>query len=198
MTGSLAYRKNERAILRGNVPDKYTRILPFVTGKRILEIGSAEGVLALLMAREGKKATALEKSAERHASALKLADAWAPKFPFKRGGSITFVNGPVQEAIVLTDPGTFDTLVAVRMIYYLRDHLDPVFAAVAERIPNVVLCGNGNRARRWREGVSDDPTGPVGEYAAAEGMRALLERHGYTITKELLDGDEIVVGRKDV
>lgn len=197
MTGSLAYRKNERAILSGAVPEKYTRILPFIPGKSIIEIGSAEGVLALLMAREGKKVTALEKSAERHASALKLAKAWE-QFPFKRGGSITFVNGPVQEAIALTEPGTFDTLVAVRMIYYLRDQLDPVFAAVAERIPNVVLCGNGNRARRWREGVADDPTGPVGEYAAAEGMRALLERHGYTITKTLLDGDEIVVGRKHV
>ena len=49
MTGSLAFRKNEAAIRRGEVPDKYTRLLPYITGERILEIGSAEGVLALLL-----------------------------------------------------------------------------------------------------------------------------------------------------
>lgn len=189
MTGSLAYRKNEAAILRGDVPEKYTRILPYIPGNRILEIGSAEGVLALLMAREGMKVTALEKSAERHASALKLAKAWKAK-------GVSFVNGPVQEAIALVEPDAFDTLVAVRMIYYLRDQLDPVFAAVAERIPNVVLCGNGNRATRYRKGYADEEGGPVGFYASAEGMRALLERHGYTVTAELLEGDEIVVGTK--
>lgn len=196
MTGSLAYRKNESAILRGDVPEKYTRILPYIPGKRILEIGSAEGVLALLMAREGMKVTALEKSFERFNAALGLSAAWKLKFPLKRGGSISFVNGPVQEAIGLVEPNTFDTLVAVRMIYYLRDQLDPVFAAVAERIPNVVLCGNGNRASRYRKGYADEEGGPVGFYASAEGMRALLERHGYTVTAELLEGDEIVVGRK--
>lgn len=196
MTGSLAYRKNESAIHRGDVPKKYTRILPFIPGERILEIGSAESVLALLMAREGKKVTALEQNADRHEAAMRLADAWAPKFPFKQGGSIAFVNGSAQEAVALVVPGAFDTLVAVRMIYYLRDMLDPVFSVVAERIPNVVLCGNGNRAKRYREGVKDEQGGPVGYYSTAEGMKALLERHGYTVAKKLLEGDEIVVGQK--
>lgn len=196
MTGSLAFRRNEADIIAGLVPEKYTRLLPYIHGGRVLEIGSAEGVLALLLARNGERVTALEANPERHASALNLATVWTGKFRFS--GSAMFINGKVQDALDLLQPDLFDTLVAVRMIYYLRDDLDAVFAAVGKRIPNVVLCGNKNRAAEWRQGIPDKPGGPVQYYASHEGMRALLERHGYTITAEETEGDPIVVGRKDV
>lgn len=189
MTGSLAYRNNEAAILRGEVPVKYTRLLPYIPEGRVLELGSAEGVLALLMAKQGCDVVALERQVERHSNALILARAWAID-------SVTFINGDIIDHLPQLE--RTDTLVAVRMIYYLRDKLDLVFGEVAKHVPNVVLCGNKNRAGQWRQGIPDKEGGPVNYYASAEGMRALLERHGYVIVAEETEGDPIVVGRKDV
>lgn len=190
MTGSLAFRKNEAAIIRGDVPDKYLRILPYIPGERILEIGSAEGVLALLLAKQGKRVTALERNEERHEAAGNLFGQWLAR----EGHFIppAFVNGDIRDNLHLLH--NQDTLVAVRMIYYLRDQIDRVFADVSRFIPNVVLCGNRNRADRWRRGVGDEPDGPLNYYASREGMIALLTRHGYRITQEVREGDEIVVG----
>lgn len=192
MTASLAYRKNEAAIQRGEVPDKYTRLLPFITGQKIIEIGSAEGVLALLLARDGKHVTALEKSDERHAGAANLFNEWSKWFSFP--GEATFVRGDVLANLGLLEGR--DTLVAVRSIYYLGTGLDTVFTAAAKHIQTVVLCGNKNRAARWRAGTPDEPLGEMNRYAAREGMVELLTRHGYRITQTVLEGDEIVVGER--
>lgn len=186
MIGSLAYRKNEAAILRGEVPEKYTRLLPHIPGDRILEIGSAEGVLALLLARAGKTVTAVERNPERYEAALRLGAVW-------RVPNVRFLNcSIVGRADLLED---IDTLVAVRVIYYLGESLDPVFAGVAEKVPNVVLCGNANRAAAWRAGQAQE-TKADNYYASHEGMTALLERHGYRIVTTVTEGDPIVVGRK--
>lgn len=188
MVASLAYRKNEEAILRGEVPLKYTRILPFIAGQRILEIGSAEGVLALSLAKQGKDVIALERKRERHEAAQRLRDAWGMDVSGPR-----FVCGDIKDHLHLLDG--IDTLVAVRMIYYLRGDLDSVFAEVAKFVPTIVLCGNGNRAARWRQGVTEE-TKADNYYSSKEGMTDLLTRHGYRATVVCEDGDEIVVGVK--
>lgn len=193
MTASLAYRKNEAAILSGYVPDKYTRLLPYIPGKRVLEVGSAEGVLALLLARQGKDVTALEKSDERHESANKLLSQWSKWIAFP--GDVHFVNGSIVDRLDLLDGQ--DTFVAVRMVYYLGADLDRVFAEVADKVPNVVLCGNKNRAMRWLADTPDPPLGEMNRYASAIGMVQLLERHGYRIVERVEEGDPIVVGRMD-
>jgi SAM-dependent methyltransferase len=185
--GSLAYRKNEGRILSGEVPEKYTRLLPFIPGNKILEIGSAEGVLALLLAKEGKEVTALERQRERHEAAQALRDAWDVE-------GVRFVCGDIRDNLDRLDG--IDTLVAVRMIYYLRDDLDSVFEEVGNKVRNVVLCGNRNRAKRWRMGVPDEIGGPHNKYASREGMKDLLTRHGYKIVGGTDEGDEIVVGKK--
>lgn len=183
MTASLAYRTNERAILRGDVPAKYTRLLPFITGERILEVGSAEGVLACLLAKSGKAVAALEKSKERHESAVRLAAEWGVK--------PALFNGAIGDRLDLLEG--IDTLVAVRVIYYLGADLDRMLAAGPEK---VVLCGNRNRAAWWRAGVPNKHDRADNYYASHEGMRAALERHGYEITSEVTEGDPIVVGRR--
>lgn len=192
MTGSLAFRKNEAAILRGDVPDKYLRLLPYIPGNRILELGSAEGVLALLLARMGREVTALEKSEQRHEDANRVYNEW-----LAREGKFTapkFVNGAIGDHLDLLEG--VETLVAVRMVYYLRYEIDKVFDEVAKFVPNVVLCGNRNRADRFRAGVRDEAGGPHNYYATREGMRELLTRRGYRIVDEVTEGDEIVVGRR--
>lgn len=188
MSHSLAYRKNEAAIMRGDVPGKYTRLLPFIEGDRVIELGSAEGVLACLLTKRGHEVTAVERKAERHKAARRLAAHW-------RVSGVRFLRGDIAGNLDLF--AGKDCLVAVRMIYYLRAELDTVFAEVGRHIPRVVLCGNRNRAAWWRQGIPDRPDGAVNYYAAPEGMRALLERHGYGIVQEETEGDPIVVGWKD-
>lgn len=188
VTGSLAYRNNQAAIQAGDVPEKYTRILPHIRGERVIELGSAEGVLALLMAKAGKRVTAVEQNPARHKEATKLARRWGVD-------DVKFVNGGIGVNLGLLKGK--DVLVAVRMIYYLREHIDAVFAEIAKRVPSVVLCGNRNRADNWRAGRPHAPLGEFNRYASLEGMRDLLERHGYRITEEVTDGDEIVVGVMD-
>jgi hypothetical protein len=188
VTGSLAYRNNERDILAGNPPKKYTRLLPHIPGERIVEAGSAEGVLACLLAREGRAVTAIEANRERHESALKLAGTWGVS-------GVTFVNGRIESSLDRLDEA--DTFVAVRACYYWRGQINTIFSKVAENINNVVLCGNRNRADAWRRGRPHAPLGEFNRYAAREGMRDLLERHGYRIVSEVTEGDEIVVGRRD-
>lgn len=191
---SLAYRKNETAILRGDVPDKYTRLLPYIPGQKILEIGSAEGVLALLLARLGRRVTAIERSAERHETAVQLAEKWGVS-------GVIFANGDVAD-LLKDDPSVahpfegIETLVCVRVIYYFGEHLDRIFAEAARHIPNIVLCGNKNRALSWREGLPNRNDRADNYYASPEGMKDVLTRHGYAITSEVLEGDPIVVGRR--
>lgn len=196
VTNSLAYRKSEADIIAGRVPEKYTRLLPFIPGERVLEIGSAEGVLSLLLARAdqgNKKAvTALERRQERHEAALLLAMAW--QRIYNLSAEIALINGGVCDHLHLLQG--IDTLVAVRMIYYLGADLDRVFAEAARHVPNVVLCGNKNRAHWWREGLPNKNDRADNYYASAEGMRDVLQRHGYEIASECLDGDPIVVGRR--
>jgi len=190
--GSLAYRKNEAAIKRGDVPEKYTRLLPHIPGNRILEIGSAEGVLALLLAREGRHVTAVEKSEERHGAAGQLYGEWLARE--MRFHAPVFVNDSIGNRLDLLNG--IDTLVAVRSIYYLGDELDRVFSKAAQKkVRNIVLCGNRNRAEGYRRGERATDTKADNYYASREGMRDLLIRHGYSIASEVLEGDEIVVGR---
>jgi choline dehydrogenase-like flavoprotein len=190
VSNSLAYRKNEAAILRGDVPEKYIRLLSYIPGDKILEIGSAEGVLALLLTKAGKHVTALERRQERHEAAQLLRDAWGMDVTGPR-----FVWGDITKNLSLLSGK--DTLLAVRMIYYLGADLDTVFAEAAKHVQNVVLCGNANRARWWREGLPNRNDRADNYYASADGMRDVLTRHGFKIVTEVLEGDPIVVGRQD-
>jgi choline dehydrogenase-like flavoprotein len=187
VTNSLAYRKHERAILKGDVPEKYTRIVPYIKGDKILEIGSAEGVLALLLSKAGKQVTALERRQERHDAAVLLSKAWGVDGP-------QFVCGDITDNLSLLEGK--DTLVAVRMIYYLGDKLDIVFGEASRKVENVVLCGNANRARWWREGLPNRNDRADNYYASADGMKDVLRRHGFAIAAEVVGGDPIVVGIK--
>lgn len=187
-TGSLAYRKNEAAIQAGRVPEKYLRLLPYITGRHILEIGAAEGVLSLLIADRDPSAhvTALEMSVDRRAAALALQVRW--RALGLRVNGCTMVGGDIRERLDLLDG--VDTLVAIRTIYHLRESIDDVFeAAAVYGVGRIVLGGNPNRARR--AGSTD-----FDYYAGVDGMRAVLERAGYTVDQVVTEGDPIVTGHR--
>lgn len=195
-TPSLAYRKNTAAIVDGRPPEKYLRLLPYITGKNILEIGAAEGVLSLLLADRDPAAyvTALELRPERHIEALALQSRWHRLG--RRVGRCQMVCGDIRDHLDLLTG--IDTLVAVRTIYHLRESIDDVFEIVAARkVPRVVLVGNPNRAR-WPDANSPklEALGMFNRYAGVPGMRELLERSGYTIDTVVTEGDPIVTGHR--
>lgn len=191
MTGSLSYRKNTDAIWRGHAPEKYTRLLPYIKGERILEIGAAEGVLALLLAERGHKVIALELTQERHQEALRLKQQW-----LDLGRAVedcAMLQGDIRDRLNLMDG--VDTLVAVRTIYHL--HGDAL--AVLKRAPErVVLCGNKNRAQRFMDGQNrlDDGVGEWNRYASINGMSELLDQAGFEVETIVAEGDPIVTGRR--
>lgn len=195
-SGSLAYRTNRKAIWRGEIPEKYTRLVDLVPGERVLELGAAEGVLALLLAQKKKRVVALELKPDRHEEALRLQSSWR-----ERGINVSrcvMLRGNIKENLHLLR--SVDTLVAIRSIYYLRDDLPDVFDAVSRHVPNVVLCGNRNRARQYSEsqGNPDNELGKSNYFATLEGMISLLEGCGYAIVNAIADGDPIVVGVKKI
>lgn len=189
--GSLSYRKNEAAILDGRVPEKYLRLLPYITGQTILEIGAAEGVLSLLLAQSGHVVTALEMQPSRHAAALDLQARWRAKGRHVDG--CMMVCGDIRDHLHLLVG--VDTFVAIRTIYHLGESIGDVFRAVSASasVTRVVLCGNPNRARLASRGDGD----PYDAYAGTEGMRDVLLRAGFRIDRIVSgEGDPIVTGHR--
>ncbi len=197
MSGSVAYRTHADAIKRGDVPDKYLRLLPHITGQRLLEFGAAEGVLALLLADRDPQAQifALERRAERHTDARKLQALWRAQG--RRVDGCQMVCGDICDRFELLEG--IETVVAIRTIYHLRDAIDPVFSAIAAAgVRSVVLAGNAGRARKYVEaqGHPTDTLGPFNYYASVPGMTDVLTRAGYTVQSVVRVGDPIVVGHR--
>lgn len=197
MTGSLAYRTHAAAIWNGTAPEKYRRLLPYIHGRRILELGAAEGVLSLLLADRDPAATitALELRHERHADGLALQARW--RALGRHVEACTMACGDIRDRLDLLNG--VETVVAVRAIYYLRESIAPVFAAIAEAgVSSVVLCGNGNRARRYAQTHGDpgDNLGRFNLYAGVAGMTSALTFAGYTIGTVVTEGDPIVTGHR--
>ena len=200
---SLEYRRNRDAILGGDIPEKYTRLIDLVPGDRVLELGAAEGVLSLLLARTKASVIALEKKDHRHEEAQRLQATW-----HDQGMDVDrceMVLGDLTEHLDLLEQ--VDTLLAVRSIYYLHDDLQEVFEEVGRHVRHVVLCGNQNRAWQYRRakwswrrlvGRQFQPNDQrrYNFYASVEGMRQLLEGCSYTIQTVVADGDPVVVGSK--
>jgi SAM-dependent methyltransferase len=187
--GSLSYRKNEAAIRDGRVPEKYLRLLPYITGRTILEIGAAEGVLSLLLAERGHVVTALEMQASRHAAAVDLQARWRGKG--RRVDGCTMVCGDIRDNLHLL--AGVDTVVAIRTIYHFGDAIGGVFDAMyASGVASVVLAGNPNRARRALIGIGDT----FDFLAGVNGMSLVLTTAGYTLGDIVREGDPIVTGHR--
>lgn len=186
---SLAYRKAKDGIWNGDVPEKYARLLPYVRGHSVLEIGAAEGVLSLLLSRERavERVTALELRDYRHQEGLKLQARWrALGYDVAR---CTMVCDDIRNRFDLLE--SIDTLVAVRAIYYLREDAPRVLMHAFPHARRVVLCGNRGRQSKYRSSPGSETFNFL---SSIEGMRALLVQAGYRVEEVLEEGDPVVVG----
>jgi hypothetical protein len=193
---SLAYRRHQKDIWNGKPSHKYLRLVPHIKGARIVEMGAAEGVLALMLAERGASVAAIERNPGRHLEACRLKARWQDLG--RKVGRCRMILGDITDHLDLLKDA--DTFVAIRAIYYMRDDIDNLIQCVFESgITNVVLCGNPSRAFRYDryKGNPPDKLGRFNLYASVRGMERLLKDHGYRIDRSIIDGDPIVIGIRE-
>jgi len=194
---SLAFRKNEKGIYQGKIPDKYKRIIPYIKGNTVLEIGSAEGVLSLLLAQEKDKVIAVERHKDRYEEALRLKEAWN-KLGYKVD-NCHFIHGDIRDNFHLLEG--IDTVIAVRVIYYFGKNLNNIFLNFFKRCKFIVLVGNINRSKKYQQGEYIGNIGKDNYYASSKGMIEILKTHRYGIHQSVLEDsnlDPIIIGKKTI
>ena len=195
MTASLEFRKNIDSIHKGNIPKKYTRLVPHIHGNTILEVGAAEGVLSLLLARTKDKVVGIERSKERYLSALELQKTW--KGLDYQVANCQFHNVDLVDNLDLLDG--IDTFVAIRTMYYFGNNLDIIFTNISKQCRFIVLGGNKNRAIQYAKGNYLGNVGKNNYYATLDGMGEVARNYGYNIEYSIDEDknvDPLLVGRK--
>jgi SAM-dependent methyltransferase len=190
---SLFFRENRESIESGFVPPRYSRVADAVSGDRVLEMGAAEGTLALLLAQRKRFVIGIEPQPERASLAVQRIGAAQP--PVK---NVSFVFGDIRDHLPLLS--LVDAFVGMRCIYYLRADTEAVFDAIAASVPEVVLTGNAEREKRFMAGERSN-LGEFERYATLDGMVELLESRGYRIVRcesgVPRERDPMVIARAD-
>lgn len=183
---SFAYADCRVDVWHGRVPERFDSVRWEITGHRVIELGGAEGILALQLARYGHVVTSIDVDEASHAEALLLKNRWKVMF----GSCIddaSFILGDVRENIdVLRDR---DSLVAVRSFCHLgREDAEGILSAARVLgIWEVVLCGD--------ERIAQDSADPHHDLSSVDGMVRLLESADFKIFSIVPEGDPIVVAR---
>ena len=190
---SVDYLAHEEILKEGLLPDKFARLLPLIEGDRILEIGSAEGILAMALTASKSKVVSLDITPARQEAGKKLQEAWI-KAGRKEVTHCEFVCGDIFERFDLLKDA--DTVIASRVIYYFHEAMhDLISACAAHGVASIVLVGNEYRAGEWDKNRDGKELGKYAYYSTVAGMRELLEKHGYAVTTVIPEGDPVVVGR---
>jgi len=210
---SLAFRHNEEKILSGIIPTKYKKILKHVEGNNILEVGAAEGVLSLLVAKENpnRHVIGLERHSLRYETSIELQKRWAIN-------NCKFIKGEFIENFHLLKG--IDTFIGIRTIYYFLHDTDKIFSEISKNCSRLILGGNANRsfgsgAKRSIKGITEisvsglnpnldyAPYQKVGRnpnyYASARGMEEIGKKYGYEtelLINETNKIDPLYVGTK--
>lgn len=191
------FEENREEIFKGNVPKRYLEIAELVPGRDILEIGSADGTQALVLALRKNTVHGLELMPKQHEISLELKKAWLGLG--RDVGNCHFHNGDACSHTELFSAA--DTVLMSRVVYHLRDGIDPLFRRIEDSgITNVVLVGCPLREKRWREsGETGDSMGRYAYFASLEGMRSLVEKHGFHVSLSIPSsegGDPVVVASR--
>lgn len=190
---SIAFREYEQMLGSGKFPERYEKLLPYIKGESVLEIGAAEGIVSLSLARQKSRVVSVDITPIRHEGAKKLQDMWL-KAGQDYAAKCEFVCGDIFERFDLLEG--IDTVVASRVIYYFQDRLEDLMAAIARNATHVVLVGNADRAEAWESRGDGMKIGKYAYYATTAGMTELLQRHGYTVTDSVVIEDPVVVAQR--
>jgi len=189
---SVDYRRNRRALWKGEMPIKFRELATRIPGTAVVDIGAAEGLLALELAAHKERVRAIDMTPRRHKTGCALQRLWQSK-----GRGVHNLEMLLGDA--LDDPSLldgFDTLVASRVIYYFGTRIDTFIVEAKKRVGFICLVGNASRNRRYERGRVPGDVGANVVYSTSTGMRSLLERHGFTIIEiGEAGGDPYVIGQ---
>ena len=193
MAKSLSYRKNLDAIVSGDFPKRFVEVGDLVEGESVLDVGGAEGSLALYLASKGKTVTVLEKSPERVQAGMLLRQQVVG--PDTRG-TVSFILGDAIDVVPRLEK-RFDSIVFMRSLYYFRDDAVKLLSLARGFASQLILVANGNRERDFLS----DPNyqhGGLGKFnfwSTLEGMDAAARMAGFTVANKVLQDDPILVAR---
>ncbi|MCF8094794.1 MAG: class I SAM-dependent methyltransferase [Desulfobacteraceae bacterium] len=190
---SVDYRDFARLFYQGKVPEKYNLIYPLLPGKRILEVGSGEGVFALGLSLKKDNVVGIDYTPSRYKEALKIKGAWKNQginvdnchFIF---GDI-FQNDKIIEGI--------DTLIARRVVYYFFDDIWRFLDLIKYKVKYICFIGNPSRSEQYKQGIKSKQLGKYAYYSTVEGMKELLLLAGFDIIYLNETPEPIVIGQRN-
>ena len=120
-----------------------------ILGEKVLEIGSADGTQSLLLSQSKEYVVGIELMEYHYETSLELKKSW--KNLGKNVSNCTFYKKDALEAKdFLKD---IDTILMSRVVYHLRENINPVFESFREsKIENIVLVGCPRREKNWING----------------------------------------------
>jgi len=192
-----SFKRNKERIFAGDIPERYKELSSLIPGNRILDVGSADGTLALHLSATREHVYGVEQSLPRYQTATALQKTWSDRTGGYR--NCTFLN-----ASLLDKPELFedvDTVTFIRVIYHLGEHADGIMRKIREKqnIRNVVLCGNRSKEMRLQNGENFKQLGDYARLATEEGMVHLLKHYGFWVDPPIRlesTGDCLVIGHR--
>jgi SAM-dependent methyltransferase len=141
--------------------------VPLLTGARVLDIGGAEGVFAgILVGAGAARVTVVEPKDEHAADAVAL----------HTDPRIRVIHDDIFARLELLSD--VDLVTALHCIHQLGPEVHDLFRAIAASPVRAVVLQGSNSHRAWVEPEHQQELwGPV--VGLPDGMRALLERHGF-------------------
>lgn len=194
----IEFRKNRESIARGDIPARYQRTAELVPGSRVIDIGSADGTLALVLAQIKDFVIGAELMLYRHKTAQEMKATWAARGA--KTDNLRFINRGARRLGKALDQ--VDTVVMSRTLYHLRDDAEWLFDQIQAKsnIKNVALFGNRDKEQEWFDTKGEKPgLGKHLALAGQEGMEDILTRHGFTVTVSIPSTDSedpVVIGTR--
>lgn len=190
--------EGDRLIKECSWSGRIEEVAALIPGQTVVELGSAEGLLATKLATIKKSVLGVEISQARVALARKLEEKLRQAGVLKE--NLKFRHGDIRDVVRMLP--SYETFVACRVIYHFRqvEELHELFSAVADYAQHVFLLGDRKKAAIFESFELDFATSPVPffYYASAAGMEDMLAFFGYQVESGVTSfGDPFTLGTKE-